>query len=143
MERDINVVVRIKEDGSMSFMSGDGLPLQIGGGGEGGHLYRHTITVVDGTYGHGYFIVDCINNSSEPFPTNFGLTEDVNGPVTYVDPDITDVQFDDYYENGKPVYITAGIPQGVRSYDGSYELCPMVYSDFNPNVISDVVTQLL
>lgn len=34
MERDINVVVRIKEDGSISFVSGDGLPLQIGGGGE-------------------------------------------------------------------------------------------------------------
>ncbi len=32
MERDINVVVRIKEDGSMSFLSGDGLPIQIGGG---------------------------------------------------------------------------------------------------------------
>lgn len=32
MERDINVVVRIKEDGTMSFVSGDGLPLKIGGG---------------------------------------------------------------------------------------------------------------
>lgn len=42
MERDINVVVRIKEDGTMSFISGDGLSLQIGGGGT--KLYRHTIT---------------------------------------------------------------------------------------------------
>ena len=44
MERDINVVVRIKEDGTMSFVSGDGLPLQIGGG-EGGKLYLHNISL--------------------------------------------------------------------------------------------------
>lgn len=43
MERDINVVVRIKEDGTMSFLSGDGLPLQIGGK----KLYRHLITMHD------------------------------------------------------------------------------------------------
>lgn len=42
MERDINVVVRIKEDGSMSFMSGDGLPLKIGGGTK---LYKHILTL--------------------------------------------------------------------------------------------------
>ena len=45
MERDINVVVRIKEDGTMSFVSGDGLPLQIGGGEEGGKLYLHNISL--------------------------------------------------------------------------------------------------
>lgn len=44
MERDINVVVRIKEDGTMSFVSGDGLPLKIGGG-EGGKLYLHNISL--------------------------------------------------------------------------------------------------
>lgn len=42
MERDINVVVRIKEDGSMSFMSGDGLPLNMGGGTK---LYKHILTL--------------------------------------------------------------------------------------------------
>ncbi len=41
MERDINVVVRIKEDGTMSFVSGDGLLLKIGDG--GAKLYQHKI----------------------------------------------------------------------------------------------------
>lgn len=36
MERDINVVAQVKEDGSVAFKTGDGMPLQMGGGGSGG-----------------------------------------------------------------------------------------------------------
>lgn len=32
MERDTNVVAQVKEDGSVAFKTGDGLPLEIGGG---------------------------------------------------------------------------------------------------------------
>ena len=35
MERDINVVAQVKEDGSVAFKTGDGMPLSMGGGGSG------------------------------------------------------------------------------------------------------------
>lgn len=64
MERDINVVVRIKEDGTMSFVSGDGLPLNMGGQ----KLYRHLITMHDDEeHGNNFYCrFEYISTSAKP-----------------------------------------------------------------------------
>lgn len=47
MERDINVVAHVKDNGSVSFTTGDGLPIQLGGGEGGGtKLYKHILTLM-------------------------------------------------------------------------------------------------
>lgn len=68
MERDINVVAQVKEDGTISFKTGDGHPLSMGGG--GGHLYRHSVNVttkdIAEDYDTGSFIVQFISNNRNP-----------------------------------------------------------------------------
>lgn len=84
MERDINVVVRIKEDGSMSFVSGDGLPLNMGGG--GGHLYRHSVNVttkdIAEDYNTGSFILQFISNNGDLVHSLQDLPKNIHLSVT-------------------------------------------------------------
>ena len=76
MERDINVVVRIKEDGTMSFVSGDGLPLQIGGGEGSTKLYKHEVGLTQGSTLDNWSMI-CISPVSTAFATMDKLFESI------------------------------------------------------------------
>lgn len=79
MEREINVVAKIKDDGTATFVSGDGFTLNIGGGSQGTHLYKHTYYffcgLENGEFG-GFSVL-----TSDPTPWS-GIT-DSRIPQTY------------------------------------------------------------
>lgn len=80
MERDINVVAHVKKDGTVWFGTGDGLLLDMGGGGEEEkHLYRHDVVINDKTYNHGYFTATVYSSSPAPIQSSSDLG--ANGPA--------------------------------------------------------------
>lgn len=75
MERDINVVAQVKENGNVSYKTGDGLPLEIGGGSGGTKLYKHSIRF--NVEMKGEYNLEIISNSASPI-TN---TNDIGGNI--------------------------------------------------------------
>lgn len=134
MERDINVVAQVKEDGSVGYKTGDGLPLDIGGGGEVKHLYKHTVRIADGA--HGIFM-DIYNDTETPFSvTNspFPVAGFYPGYGTYMGAQ-------ELYHS----YI------GIEDIGGGFGLAilsdgttsTLTYTTEYPDRISDTVTQIL
>lgn len=68
MERNINVVAQVKEDGSIAFKTGDGLPLQMGGGEGGTKLYKHELVLTQGSTLDNWSMT-CISTVSTAFAT--------------------------------------------------------------------------
>lgn len=73
MERDINVVAQVKDNGDVSYRTGDGLLLRMGAGGT--KLYKHSISFNVENYGE--YNLEIISNSASPI-TN---TNDIAGNI--------------------------------------------------------------
>ena len=138
MERDINVVVRIKEDGTMSFVSGDGLQLRIGGGGER-KMYSHFVSC--GNYDDLRFFFISSDNTQI---TAQNAVEKLKGKILHFEP----YQFNINDESMQMITAYVGNDGMVRAYAINSSDSPAdIYFDIevlisaeSPN--SDTVTEL-
>lgn len=136
MERDINVVAQVKEDGSIAFKTGDGLPLQIGGGGT--KLYRHTIT--GEAMGHS-FKFSFISTNSDPID----LTISKNNRyivLAFLPEETTKISLDNIPVVLEQDGTTLQGCTNTHSMDDISWDSPSFFSDLDTSTFSDVVTEL-